>query len=86
MTRPKTNRGGPRFGGGPRGPRKGQSGSGRPPMPEEVRMAIVEALRAPRATIASVVRAFGLDRKTIRRIRDESGIEPAKKGRRKVEK
>jgi transposase-like protein len=55
-------------------------------MPEEVRTAIVEALRAPRATVASVTRAFDFDRKTIRRIRDESGIEPAKKGRRKVEK
>ena len=86
MTRPKTNRGGPRFGSGPRGPRKGDPKAGRAPMPDEMRAAIVDALRAPRATVASVARAFEYDRKTIRRIRDESGIEPAKKGRRKVEK
>jgi transposase-like protein len=55
-------------------------------MPDEVRTAIVDALRAPRATVASVTRAFDFDRKTIRRMRDESGIEPAEKGRRKVEK
>ena len=74
MTRPKSNRGGPRFGGGPRGPRKGQPGAGRPQLSGEARAAVVVALRADGGSVSRVARALGHGRETVRRIRDEEGI------------
>ena len=71
MTR--NNRGGPRPGGGPRGPRKGQAGAGRPQLSGEARAAAVEALRAG-GTVSRVARLLGHGRETVRRIRDEEGI------------
>ena len=75
VTRPKSNRGGPRFGKGPRGPRKGQAGAGRPQLSGEARSAVVVALRADGGSVSRVARLLGHGRETVRRIRDEEGIE-----------
>ena len=72
MTRP--TRGGPRPGGGHRGPRKGQAGAGRPQLPDDARSAVVAALRADGGSVSRVARALGHGRETVRRIRDEEGI------------
>ena len=73
MTRPKTNRGGPRFGGGPRGPRKGQSGAGRPQVSDEARAAVVVHLEAG-GTVSGAAVAGGVCRPVARRIASEVGI------------
>ena len=72
---PKSSRGGPRFGTGPRGPLPGAQNAGRPPLPQEAQDAIAEALMADGATVSSVARDLGHGRVTVRRIRDERGIE-----------
>lgn len=69
-----------------RGPLPGAPGAGRPPLPPEVRASILAAISAPGATVGGVARATGRDRKTVRAVRDEAGVLPAKKGRRKVVK
>ena len=69
-----------------RGPLPGAPNAGRPPMSPEVRASIVAALRVPGATVDGVARETGHARRTVRRVRDEAGIEPARKGRRKAAK
>ena len=73
MTRPKTTRGGPRFGGGPRGPRKGTPGVGRPPVSPEVRAAVVAHLEAG-GTVSGAAEAAGVCRPVARRIASGAGI------------
>jgi len=73
MTRPKDPRGGPRFGGGPRGPRKGQSGAGRPPVSPEVRTAVVAHLEAG-GTVCGAAEAAGVCRPVARRVAVEAGV------------
>lgn len=47
------------------------------------RAAIRSAISAPGATVSEVALAFGATRGTVRKIRDEAGIAPAPKGKRK---
>ena len=71
MTR--NNRGGPRPGGGPRGPRKGQPGAGRPPVSDDARSAVVAHLEAG-GTVSGAAAAGGVCRPVARRIASEAGI------------
>ena len=73
MTRPKSNRGGARPGGGPRGPRKGQPGAGRPPVSDDARSAVVAHLEAG-GTVSGAAVAGGVCRPVARRIANEAGI------------
>ena len=73
MTHPKSNQGGPRFGGGPRGPRKGQAGAGRPPVSDEAREAVMAHLEAG-GTVSGAAVAGGVCRPVARRIANEAGI------------
>jgi transposase-like protein len=47
------------------------------------RAAIRAAISVPGATVAEVARAFQATRLTVRVIRDEAGVTPAPKGKRK---
>ena len=73
VTHPKSNRGGARFGGAPRGPRKGQPGAGRPPVSDDARSAVVAHLEAG-GTVSGAAVAGGVCRPVARRIASEAGI------------
>lgn len=73
MTRSKTTRGGARFGGGPRGPRKGAPGSGRPRVSPEARAAVLGHM-AGGGTLSGAAVVAGVCRLTAQRIAKAAGV------------